>query len=309
MTRLSVHRRGQDSGKELSTTRSVLRRRRQSLRPLAESTPWPEAYVVAPIAECFAAGGKGSAFADRLSLISARSWLSRDLVRDTATTPRQDPGRVPPVISGPTAPSSFRESAGRTPRQHSRGFRAEPIERAHPCAGVGGARAACAAARLDRRVPGGTVRPARDSRADGNGRGPRSPAGGDRYRIAPALASAGPGSSLLRLPPGRRPADEQGVLDWFDAWPADRLRLRHVRDGLAQASRQPLRGDTDPAWISRRVTDGGAATPARPTRSSRPDHAGPTTPVRRGCGPPRPRRGPGRRRDDPSPRGSRPHCR
>ncbi|MEU2383423.1 hypothetical protein ABZ606_01965 [Streptomyces sp. NPDC012461] len=35
------------------------------------------------------------------------------------------------------------------------------------------------------------------------------------------LALTGLGALLLRLLPGRRPADEQEVLDWFDAWLAD----------------------------------------------------------------------------------------
>ncbi|GAA2762457.1 hypothetical protein GCM10010103_14980 [Streptomyces paradoxus] len=36
-----------------------------------------------------------------------------------------------------------------------------------------------------------------------------------------ALGLTGLGALLLRLLPGRRPADEQEVLDWFDAWLAD----------------------------------------------------------------------------------------
>ncbi|MFD8521116.1 hypothetical protein ACFV2D_14015 [Streptomyces capillispiralis] len=36
--------------------------------------------------------------------------------------------------------------------------------------------------------------------------------------LALLLTSVGLGALLLRLLPGRRPADEQAVLDWFDAW-------------------------------------------------------------------------------------------
>ncbi|MET7294216.1 hypothetical protein ABZS79_19155 [Streptomyces griseoloalbus] len=39
--------------------------------------------------------------------------------------------------------------------------------------------------------------------------------------LALLLTSVGLGALLLRLLPGRRPADEQTVLDWFDAWLAE----------------------------------------------------------------------------------------
>ncbi|GGW40789.1 hypothetical protein [Streptomyces griseoloalbus] len=39
--------------------------------------------------------------------------------------------------------------------------------------------------------------------------------------LALLLTSLGLGALLLRLLPGRRPADEQAVLDWFDAWLAE----------------------------------------------------------------------------------------
>lgn len=91
----------------------------------------------------------------------------------------------------------------------------------------------------------------------------------------------------------------------------DRPRRRRGRSRLPR----PPPGGAGPARLPHRVpaggavTGGGAATPARPTRSSRPARTGPSIPARRGCGPPRPRPGPGRRRGGPSPRGPRPRGR